>query len=100
MRRKSSARGRATARESGWSDETEEGFYDTVAFIDGAEALCVITSLIVHPGSRSHRRGSITVRARRFFQAFEHFHSIIKIESSLPTNIAVQIMLDQAPDAF
>src|SRR2546425_7327695 len=64
-----SARRRATARESGWSDETEEGFYDTVAFIDGAEELCVITSLIVHPGfpksppGFGHRQGASLLRS-------------------------------------
>jgi hypothetical protein len=44
--------------------------------------------------------GSVTVRARRFFHVFEHFHRLIKIESSLPTNVAVQIMFDRTPDSF
>jgi hypothetical protein len=108
----------------GWPDETEEEFYDTIAFVDWAINLGVISSLTVHPlfrtpaamgdtllgdaegdarGLRWYKptiAGSVTVRARRFFHVFEHFHKIIKIESSLPTDIAVRIMFDQAPNAF
>lgn len=108
----------------GWPDETEEEFYETIAFVDWAVALGVISSLTVHPlfrtsaamgdsllgdaegdvrGLRWHKPtagGSVTVRARRFFHVFEHFHRLIKIESSLPTNVAVQIMFDQTPDSF
>jgi radical SAM superfamily enzyme YgiQ (UPF0313 family) len=108
----------------GWPDETEEEFYETVEFCDWAIALGVITSLTVHPlfrtpaamgdtllgdaeGDRRGLRwrkptvaGSVAVRARRFFHVFEHFHGIIKIESSLPTNVAAQIMFDQAPTGF
>jgi hypothetical protein len=42
----------------------------------------------------------VAVRARRFFHVFEHFHRLIRIESSLPTNVAVQIMFDRTPDSF
>jgi Radical SAM superfamily len=108
----------------GWPDETEEEFYETVAFVDWAVALGVITSLTVHPLFRTTAAmgegllgdaegdtrglrwrtptagGSVIVRARRFFHVFEHFHKIIKIESSLPTDIAVRIMFDQTPDSF
>lgn len=108
----------------GWPDETEEEFYDTIAFVDWAVALGVITSLTVHPLFRTSAAmgdellgdaegdvrglrwrkptagGSVAVRARRFFHVFEHFHRLIKIESSLPTKIAVQIMFDKAPGSF
>jgi hypothetical protein len=108
----------------GWPDETEEEFYETIAFVDWAVALGVITSLTVHPLFRTSAAmgegllgdaegdvrglrwrtptagGSVTVRARRFFHVFEHFHNLIKIESSLPTDIAVRIMFDQVPSPF
>lgn len=108
----------------GWPDETEEEFYDTIGFVDWAISLGVISSLTVHPLFRTSAAmgegllgdaegdarglrwrtptvaGSVAVRARRFFHVFEHFHDIIKIESSLPTDVAVRIMFDQAPDAF
>lgn len=108
----------------GWPDETEEEFYETIAFIDWAVELGVISALTVHPLFRTSAAmgdtllgdaegdarglrwrkptagGSVTVRARRFFHVFEHFHRIIKIESSLPTNIAVQIMFGQEPNSF
>jgi hypothetical protein len=45
--------------------------------------------------------GSVAIRARRFFHVFEHFHGIIRIESSLPTDVAARIMFDdKAPAGF
>jgi hypothetical protein len=108
----------------GWPDETEEEFYETIEFVDWAVELGVISSLTVHPLFRTAAAmgegllgdaqgdtrglrwrtptagGSVTVRARRFFHVFEHFHRIIKIESSLPTNVAVQIMFGDTPNSF
>lgn len=108
----------------GWPDETEEEFYETIAFCDWAVSLGIVTAITVHPlfrtsaamggdllgdaegdvrglrWSKPTAAGSVGVRARRFFHVFEHFHNIIHIESSLPTDVATQVMLDQAPGVF
>ena len=107
----------------GWPGETEEEFYETVAFLDWAAALNVFEEFSVNPLMRVpsaedlgelenaeggpyglHWRlpgpaGTPDVRARRALHLIEHFSGIMRVNLGLPMRL-VEEMIDNPVEPF
>lgn len=108
----------------GWPGETEDDYYETVAFLEWVAGQGIIDNMSVMPLCRTPgamdkelladatgaRRGfawrsdgpagSPSVRCRRFLSVFERFQGVMQISSIIPRDLLMRWMMPEMPREF